>query len=56
MKNAHMTKKWAVPDGVHFNSLRWPKTSTSWALISAPACSLAYSIRSGAGWPLVASR
>jgi hypothetical protein len=29
MKNAHMTKKWAVPEGVHFSNFFCPKTSTS---------------------------
>ena len=47
---------WAAPGTVHFSSLRCPMTSVSWVSASRPGCDLAYSSRSGAGWPLNASR
>src|SRR3984957_10572643 len=46
----------AAPGTVHFSSLRCPITSVSWVSASRPGCDLAYASRSGAGWPLNASR
>jgi hypothetical protein len=34
--NAQNVKKWAAPGIDHFNSLRCPKTSTSWAFTRSP--------------------
>ena len=47
---------WAAPGTDHFSSLRCPTTSVSWVSASRPGCDRAYSSRSGAGWPLNASR
>ncbi len=47
---------WAAPGTDHFSSLRCPNTSVSCVLVSVAACVLAYSRRSGAGWPDSASR
>ena len=46
----------AIPGTVHFSSFRCPITSVSCVSASRPGCVLAYSRRSGAGWPLNASR
>src|SRR5580692_3218943 len=46
----------AAPGTLHFSSLRCPMTSVSCVLRSVPRWSFAYSTRSGAGWPVNASR
>ena len=46
----------AAPGTVHFSSFRCPTTSVSWVSASRPGWDLAYATRSGAGWPLNASR
>jgi len=46
----------AAPGTVHFSSLRCPMTSVSCVFRSVPRWSFAYSTRSGAGWPVNASR
>ena len=56
MTNAQKTKKCAAPGTVHLSSFRWAKTSTTWDLIASPRRLVTFSIRSGAGWPLVISR
>jgi len=46
----------AAPGTVHLSSLRCPITSAAWDSMSRPGCSRTAATRSGAGWPLNASR
>ena len=54
--NPQNVAAWAAPGTVHFSSLRCPITSVSWVSASRRGCDRAYASRSGAGWPLNASR
>jgi hypothetical protein len=54
--NPQNTAACAAPGTDHFSSFRCPITSVSWVFASRAGCDLAYSRRSGAGWPLNASR
>ena len=47
---------WAAPGTDHFSSLRCPTTSTAWTSTSRPGCDRTDATRSGAGWPVNASR
>ncbi len=48
--------KCAIPGTVHFSSFRCPNTSTTWDRTSPAGFSRTIASRSGAGWPLAASR
>ena len=47
---------WAMPGTVHWSSLRWPITSVASTLASRPGWLRTAATRSGAGWPVRATR
>ena len=56
MTKPQKTRKCAAPGTDQRSSLRCPKTSVSCVSAPRPGCSRSAAIRSGAGWPALASR